>query len=116
MTGMEAAKGITMMFGVHGAEEVGGGFVVGLLLAAAPFHKQAVAEAAKEAHHAQGFGPAHPARIIPVGDVQALVQAAFDAPSGPIVSQPAGGVEFGGRQARHQGYHFGRVVAQVPAQ
>jgi hypothetical protein len=32
---MEATDGITMMFGVHGAEELGGGLVPGLFLSAA---------------------------------------------------------------------------------
>ena len=32
LAGMKAADGIAMMFGVHGGEEVGGGFVVGFVL------------------------------------------------------------------------------------
>jgi hypothetical protein len=49
MAGMEATNGITMMFDVHGAEEIGGGFVLGLVLSAAPMPKQTVAEAPKQA-------------------------------------------------------------------
>jgi hypothetical protein len=33
---MEAANGIAMTFGVHGAEKIGGCFVAGFLLPAAP--------------------------------------------------------------------------------
>jgi hypothetical protein len=96
-----------MMFSVHGAEEIRGGFVAGLFLPGAPFHKQAVADSPKQAHQAHGFGKAHAAQVVPVRDVQALVQAAFDAPSRPIVYQPLCGVKLGGRQTRHQGYNFG---------
>jgi len=75
LTGIEAANGITMKFGVHGAEGIRGRFVVGLPLSAVPFHKQTVADSAKQAHQAHGLGPAHPARVVPVGDAQALVPA-----------------------------------------
>ena len=33
LAGMETADDIARMFGVHGAEEIGGGFVVGVLFA-----------------------------------------------------------------------------------
>src|ERR1017187_8811234 len=80
LAGMEAANGIAMMFGVHGAEEVGGGFVLGPSVLAAPMHEQTVAEAPKHSHHPHGLGLAHPALVVQVRHVQALVQAAFDAP------------------------------------
>lgn len=85
MAGLEPANGRAMMFGVHGGEEISGGFVVGLVLPAAPFHEEAVADPAEQAHQPHGLGKAHPAQVIPVADVQALVQAAFDAPGRPIV-------------------------------
>jgi len=104
---MEAANGIAMMFSVHGAEEIGGCFVARFLLTAAPFDKQAVAESPKQAHQPHCLGQAHSAQVISVGDIQALVQAAFNAPGRPMVCQPLGGVELRGRQARHQGHDFG---------
>jgi hypothetical protein len=55
MAGMEATDGIAMMFGVHGVEEIGGGFVPGLLLSAAPMHKQTDAEAPKHPHDPHGL-------------------------------------------------------------
>ena len=110
---MEATNGVTMMLGVHGAEKVGGGFVLGFILSAAPMHEQAVGEAPKHAHDAHGLGLADPALVVQVRDIQSLVQAAFDAPGRPIVRQPLCDVEFGGRQAGHQGHDFGRVLAQV---
>jgi len=78
MAGVEAAEGVAMMFGVHGGEEVSGGFMWGFLLPAAPVHKEAVAEAAKHPDDAHGTGPAHAALIVAVRNIQALVQAAFD--------------------------------------
>ena len=59
--GMEATDGIAMMFGVHGSEKIGGGFVPRLFLPATPVHEQAVAEAAQHAHDAHGLGQAHAA-------------------------------------------------------
>ena len=83
MAGLEAADGIAMMFGVHGGKEVGGGFVPGFLLPAAPMHEEAIAEATEHANDPHGLGQAHAALVVAVGDVQALVQAAFDAPRPP---------------------------------
>jgi hypothetical protein len=82
---MDAANGVAMMFSIHGAEKIGGRFVAGFFLSAAPFHKEAVADASKHAHQPHRLGKAHAAQVVPVGDVQALVQAAFNAPGRPIV-------------------------------
>jgi hypothetical protein len=90
--GMDGADGITMMFGIHGGEEISGGFVAGLFLLAAPVDEQAVAETAKHADDAHGMGLAHPAEIVEVGDIQALMQAGFDAPGRAIELEPLPGV------------------------
>ncbi len=113
---MKAANGRAMMFGIHGAEEVSGGFVFGLFLSAAPMHKQAVAQTAEHSDHPHGAGQTHAALIIQVGDIQPLVQAAFDAPGGAIILEPLARLEFCGEKARHQGYGFRAVVPQVAAQ
>jgi len=105
-----------MMFGVHGTEEIGGGFVLGLFLSAAPMQEQAVAEAPKHPHDPHGFWFADPALVVQMRDVQSLVQSAFDAPGGPVALQPLSGVQGLGRQAGHQRDGFGRVLAQMPAQ
>ena len=60
--GLMAANDITMMFGVHGPEKNGGGFVAGPLLPAASFHKPAFADAPEQAHQPHGLGTAHPAK------------------------------------------------------
>jgi hypothetical protein len=62
-----------MMVGVHGSEEVGGGFVVGLGLLVTPVHEQAVAEAAKHADDQHRMRSAHAAEVVVVGDIQALM-------------------------------------------
>jgi hypothetical protein len=113
---MDGTDGITMMFGIHGGEEIGGGFVAGLFLLAAPVDEQAVAEAAKHSDDAHGMGLAHPAEIVEVGDIQALMQASFDAPGRAIELEPLLGVEFFRGQAGHQGNGFGAVVAEVAAE
>ena len=113
---MQATDGIAMMFGVHGSEEVGGGFVMRFFLSAAPMQAQAVAETAKHSHYQHRMGLAHPAKVVVMGDIQTLVQAAFDAPSGAVVSEPLGGAEFLRRQARHQCHHFGAMMAKLAAQ
>jgi hypothetical protein len=116
LTGMEATDGIAMMFGVHGTEEIGGGFVVGLVLTAAPMHEQAVTEAPKQSHDSHGLWFANPALVVQMRDVQSLVQPAFDAPGGPVVLQPLIGVQGLGRKAGHQRDGFGRVLTEVSAQ
>ena len=51
-----------------------------------------------------------------MGDVQSLVQSAFDAPGCPVVEQPLSGVQRFGREAGDQGDGFRGVLAQMPAQ
>jgi hypothetical protein len=115
MAGMEATNGIAMMFGVHGAEEIGGGFVLGLVLSAAPMHEQTVAEAPKHPHDSHGLWFAYSALVVQMRDVQSLVQSAFDAPGCPVVLQPLSGVQGFGRKAGHQGDGLGGVLAQMSA-
>ena len=105
-----------MMFRVQGAEEVGGGFVSGLVLSAAPMHEQAVAQAPEHTHDPHRLWFADPALVVQMRHIQSLVESAFDAPSGPVVTQPLGGIQLLRPKARHQGHGFGRVLAQVPAQ
>ena len=65
-----------MMFGIHGAEKVGGGFVPGLFLAAAPVQEEAGADPPEHSDDPHGLGQAQAAWVVAVGDVQALGQAA----------------------------------------
>jgi hypothetical protein len=116
MTGLEAGNGITMMFGVHGGEKVGGSFVLGFSLSAAPMHEETVAEAPKHAHDSHRVWPADPALVVEMRHVQSLVQSAFDAPGRPVELQPLSGIQGLGYKAGHQRDGFRGVLAQMPAQ
>lgn len=105
-----------MMFGVHGGEEVGGGFVLGLILTAAPVHEEAVTKAPEQADDAHGLREAHAAEVIEMGHIQALMEAALNTPSLAVELEPLGGIELFGRQTGHQGDGFRRVVTQMAAQ
>jgi len=79
-------------------------------------HEPAVAETAKPTDDTHGMGLAHPAEVIEVGDIQALMQSGFDAPGGAIELEPLLGVEWLGWQAGDQGDGFGAVMAQMAAE
>jgi hypothetical protein len=116
MFGMEATDGIAMMIGVHVGEKVGGGFVVRLGLLAAPVHEQAVGKTAKHANDQHRMRPTDSAEVVVMGDIEALMQAGFDAPGGAIEAEPLLGAQFFGWQAGDQGHRFGAMVSQVPVQ
>ena len=116
LAGLKAVERIATMFGLHDAQKIRGRLVWRLLLPQAPFHKEAVAKAPQHRHQPHRPGPTHPAGVFPMGDVQALVQAAFNAPGGPSVRQPWGGGQFRRWQAGYQSHHFRGVLAQVSAQ
>jgi hypothetical protein len=80
LTGIKAAEGVAMMFGIHGGEEVGGGFVVWFGLLGAPVHTEAVAKSAEQPHDPHGIRLSDSAQVVQVRDIQALVQSAFNAP------------------------------------
>jgi hypothetical protein len=105
-----------MMFGVHSTEEVGGGFVLGFGLLAAPVHEQTVAEATQHSHYMHRFGQAHTALVVQMADIQTQMQAVLNAPSGAIISQPLGGIQLLGRQAGYQRHGLGFMMAQVASQ
>ena len=59
-----------MMFGIHGGEKIGRGFMVRAFLLRTPMHAEAIAEAAEHARDPHGVGFADAAQIIQVRDVQ----------------------------------------------
>ena len=65
-----------MMFGVHGGEEIRGGFVLWLGLASAPVHEETVAEPAQHTHHPHGLGEAHAALVIQMTDASQMAVVA----------------------------------------
>ena len=105
-----------MMFSIHGAEKIGGRFILRFGLLGSPVHEEAVAEAAKHTHDSHGAWLSHSALIVQVGNIQPLVQPAFNAPGRPVIDEPLRGIQLGGRQTGHQGHRFGSVVTQVAAQ
>ena len=69
-----------------------------------PFHEKAVADAAEQTHDEDARGDTNPAPIIVVRDVQALVEAVFDAAkTGPVELQPLLGVQLLWFSAGEQG-------------
>jgi len=54
----------------------------------APLDEQAVGQAAKHAKDQNALITLDPAPIVVVGDVQPLVQTAFNAPGPPVQEQP----------------------------
>jgi hypothetical protein len=69
-----------MIFG-HESLERGGGDVVRAAFLGAPLHKNADGHAAKHPQDPDAVITLNPAPVIVVGNIQALMQAAFDAPS-----------------------------------
>jgi len=82
-----------MVVGAEMALEVGGGFVVWVGELSFPLHEEAVGEAAHEAKEEHTVGMADAAAVVVVGDIQTLVEAAFDAPGLTVELEPACGVE-----------------------
>ena len=83
----------------HPGLEAGGGDVCGAALPGAPLDKEAVGDAAEHSQDPYSIITLHPATVIVVGDVQALVQAAFDAPTLAVEQQPEHGRQQCGRSA-----------------
>ena len=87
----------------HRGLEIGGRQKLGMGLMRAPFHEEAVADAPEDTGHEHGARMANAATIIVMGNIQALVQAVFDAAiTGPVELQPLLGVELLGFGAGDQ--------------
>ncbi len=77
----------------HGRMEVGGGFVLGFELAAAPFHAEAVGQTAKHARDPEAIGAADSATIFIERNVEPLMESTFNSPGLPVGLQPFSGAE-----------------------
>ncbi len=84
----QAHGGTTMVF-AHRGLKIRRRQVFGMGLMRAPFHEQAVADAAEQARHEHRIGVANAAAIVVVGNVQALVQTVFNAGKARRGSIPA---------------------------
>jgi hypothetical protein len=86
MFGTHQAEGSATVLLAHGGMKIGCGQVLRVRLMGLPFHEEAVAQAAEQAHDEDAGREANPAAVVIVGDIQALVQPVFD-------STKAGSVE-----------------------
>jgi hypothetical protein len=75
----------------HKGLEVSGGDMVWATLMGPPLDKEAVGDTAKHAQDPDAIITLHAAAVIVVGHVQALMEAAFDAPTLPVEIQPQQG-------------------------
>ena len=81
----------------HGGLEVGGRQIIRMGLMGAPFHEEAVADAAEQTGHKHGVRVTNPAAIVVMGNVQTLVQAVLNAAKArPVQLQPLVGIELFG--------------------
>ena len=64
MAGGDGVQGAAGMFGGHVGGEVGGGFVVGFGLMAAPLHEEAVGQPGEDAVDPHGVAGAQPALVV----------------------------------------------------
>lgn len=87
---------MAMIEAVHGVVEVFEGGLPFVFAPSPPVLVDAVDAAAQDAEHEQAVGVAHPAGIFTRGDVEALVQSAFDP---PILTD--GGQQWCGSFRRH---------------
>lgn len=93
--GKQQTDGRLAVILAQGGLEVGGRQKLGMGLMRAPFQEEAVADAPEDTSHEHGVRMVNAATIIIVGNVQALVQAVFDAAiTRPVELQPLLGVEF----------------------
>lgn len=77
----------------HEGLKIGGGDVFGLWAGEAPFHVKAVGQAAEHAEDPKTGTALHAATILVEGNVQTLMQPAFDAPARAIEFEPGARVQ-----------------------
>ena len=76
-----------MVFGRGGLEIVRGDMVWASLVAT-PLHEEAIAQAQHHCENQHSVVVAHPAAVVVVGDIQALMQTVLNAPGIPVQTQP----------------------------
>lgn len=98
--------------------EVRRGFVFGVGLMRAPFHKEAVGQPSEHSHDPHPLGVANATAVVVVRNIQALVQAVFDAAKTCAVeAKPGWSVQFVGggvgEQADQLIFAIGRLAQQA---
>ena len=71
-----------VVFG-QGGLEIGRGDMVWASLVATPLHEEAIAQAQHHCENQHSVVVAHPAAVVVVGDIQALMQTVLNAPVHP---------------------------------
>ena len=99
-----------MFFG-HQGLEIGGGHVIWTALTLAPIHEEAVGDAPVQAQDQHALVALDAAAIIVVGNIQPLMEAAFDPPALAIEEQPLLSLEPLARGAGDQAHFF--VIATL---
>ena len=90
----------------HNRLEVGSGDVVWAGLIGTPMHEKTVGDATKHSQGPERVIILHPRTVIIVGDIQTLMQTAFDSPALSVKLQPKLGWKNAGRSAGNQGDLF----------
>ena len=81
-----------MVFGQSGLE-IGCGDMVWAPLISTPLHEEAIAQAQHHSENQHSVVVAHPAAVVIVGDIQALMQTVLNAPGIPVQTQPVCRIE-----------------------
>jgi len=87
------AKCLGAVFAGHQGVKIGGGEVIGTALMAAPLDKEAVGQTTEHSQEEQGLGLLNATAVIIEGNIQSLMEPAFDAPALPVELEPPARVQ-----------------------
>ena len=94
-----------VVFG-QGGLEICGGDMIWASLVGAPFHEKAITETQHHSENQDSVMVTDPAAVVVVGDIQALMQTALNAPGVPVQTYPVCGIQTRGLQAGDQRHQF----------
>ena len=90
----------------HEGLEISGGDMIRTASGGSPLHKQAVGQTAKHSQDPHGIATLDSGAIVIVGDVQALMEPAFNAPALAVEEQPTAGIQPLHRSTGDQSHFF----------
>lgn len=93
------------MFFTQSGLKIGGGEMLWVRLMLAPFHEETVGQASKHSDHEHGLGVLDPTAIVVIGNIEPLMEPAFDSPPMAVELEPELGWQFLDRRAGDQS-HF----------
>ena len=94
-----------VVFG-QGGLEIGCGDVVWAALVSTPLYEEAIAQAQHHSENQHRVVVAHPAAVVVVGDIQALMLTTLNAPIIPVQTQPVCRIESRGLDTGDQRHQF----------